>query len=354
MAGSILALAAVATLLGADAARRPLEPREIGEDTLRRALVSGTSDPEVRERLVELRTILGRRPLDSLTRAVYASLLLSMSRDADELATALFHARRAVQLAPVTLPVVRIGVLALAHTGQVREAAALVRGAFAYDAPAAASLLSRIEPLLLETPIDEALPAEPGAWLAWAIQLDLAGRHAEALERLEEGVRRWPDDLPLLDRLALRLAQRGDWQALAALLSPERVLPDERRAAGLWIQRALFRARAGDVDGAAADAERALGLDPRNALIRIRAAEAFLVAGHPDRARHEWTAALFDLGAAETATRGHVLERLARLEDEHGSPAAALRAWRALAELDPAHPEARRRIDDLDGFHRGR
>lgn len=350
----LITLAALATLFGADAARHPLEPREVGEETLRRALVSGSADAEVQRRLVELRTTLGQKPLDSMTRAVYASLLLSLSRDADDVALALFHARRVVALAPVTLPVVRIGVLALAHSGQGADALDLVRSIFSYDAPAAANLLFRIEPLLGTTAIDAALPDEPGAWLAWSIRLDLAERQAEALERLRAGLRRWPDDLLLLERLALRLLQRGDWPALAELVPPSRVIPDERLAAGLLLSRAVGRAQTGDDEGAVADTERALRLDPQNWLTRIRSGEAFLAARQPDRARREWTALLFDLDTADSAARVLVLERLARLEQDSGQAAAALRHWRALLELDPEHAEARRRVDDASGFDRTR
>ena len=55
---------------------------------------------------------------------------------------------------------------------------------------------------------------------------------------------------------------------------------------------------------------------------------------------------------AGAADRRGLLSRLARLEDEYGRPAAALRHWKALLELDPDHVEARRRVDDLTGFQR--
>jgi hypothetical protein len=41
---------------------------------------------------------------------------------------------------------------------------------------------------------------------------------------------------------------------------------------------------------------------------------------------------------------------MARYEDDHGKPAAALRAWKAVLEEDPEHPEAQRRIADLGGL----
>jgi tetratricopeptide (TPR) repeat protein len=74
--------------------------------------------------------------------------------------------------------------------------------------------------------------------------------------------------------------------------------------------------------------------------------------GDVTRARKEWNRALHDLDPGQVSARRPLLLRLARLEDLHGRPGAALRLWQAVLEIDPDHAEARRRIDDLSGFNR--
>ena len=66
--------------MGADLARNPIDAREVAERTIERAIAEGNQAPEVRERLLELRAAVGRRPLDTKTRVAYASVLLGMSR----------------------------------------------------------------------------------------------------------------------------------------------------------------------------------------------------------------------------------------------------------------------------------
>lgn len=352
-AAALLGFMALATLSGADQARRPLEPRAAADEVMKLALVRGSDDPAVRERLSELRSTLGRRPLDSMTRAAYSSLLLSLSRGPDDIAAAVFHARRAVELAPVTLPVVRAALLVFAYSGRAELAAGLVRAVFDYDAETAASWLARIEPLLGRVPVDSALPDDPDAWLAWSVRLDLAGRHDESQSWLARGTRRFPDDLGLLERATVRALHDRDWQRLAELLPFERRLPDERAAAAILVNRAMLHAHRQDPANAIRDVERALGLAGENPNLRIAAGEAYLAAGDPAAARRMWGRLAFDLDTSQVELRRRVLEHLARLEDEQGSPAAALRAWRAVAEVEPEHAQARRRIDDLTGFHRG-
>ncbi len=352
LAAMLLGLGLLATRLGADAAREPSAPREAAEGVLQQALLQGAAHPAVRGRLLELRGALGRRPLDSLTRSVYSSLLLSLSRDADDVAAAVYHARRSVALAPVTLPVARVGVLVLAHTRNTAEAAALVRSAFGYDPAAAAAWLEQIEPLLFDRPIDEAIPEEPAAWLAWAIQLDGAGRHEEALVWVDRANRRWPEDLLVLERAAFRALHAGDFARLAELLPSGMRLPDEPIAAGVLLHRAELRAHEGDRDGARRDIERARQLDGDNPYIRMGIGAARRAAGDYAGARAEWAGMLFDLEEGEIELRRGALQDLARLEDSHGTPAAALRAWRSLLAVSPEHAEARRRVDDLTGFSR--
>jgi len=349
----LLALGALSTWLGADVARQKLAPREVAEETLRLALVEGNDHPEVRASLLEFRSTLGRRPLDSMTRAAYASLLLSLSRDVNDLDSSIFHIRRAVELAPVTIPVVRMGVLVLAHTRNVEPAVALVRSAFEYDAPAAASMLEQIEPLLSDVPIEEALPDRPAAWREWSIRLDRAGRHEEANSVLDRAWGQWPDDLFLLERVSFVAASNGRWERLREYLPPDRTIPDVRQAAALFVHRSRLRAHEGDLDAARSDIEHALRLDGVSPHVGIAAGEAYLAVGDVAGARGQWNAVNFELGPTDTALRRTVLEHIAELEDAHGSPSASLRAWRDLLATDPDHRRARRRIDDLTGFRRG-
>ena len=104
---SVLVAAALATLLGADRARRSMDPRKIAEGALQASLEHGNDAPVVREVLVDLRRSLGRRPLDSGTRVAYAGLLLGLSSSVEQTRAAAFHARRASELAPVRA--VRVG-----------------------------------------------------------------------------------------------------------------------------------------------------------------------------------------------------------------------------------------------------
>ena len=99
--------AGAATWLGADSARRPPDPVELAGKALQDSIDKGSRDPAVLARLRALREELAREPLDSMTRTVYAGLLLSLSRSLEEAAAAAFHASAAAELAPVTVPVQR-------------------------------------------------------------------------------------------------------------------------------------------------------------------------------------------------------------------------------------------------------
>ena len=176
-------------------------------------------------------------------------------------------------------------------------------------------------------------------------------RHEEAEAWLEQTHERWPDYLPARARLAYRAYRRQDWQALAAVLPAAESLPENPTAAPLLIWRAHLKASRQDESGARADVELALQLaDSRT--VRTLAGDLFETLGDVAGARREWNRALHRTPAELTAARRGLLQRLARLEDVHGRPAAALHLWEALLELDPEHHEARRRVDDLTGFRR--
>ncbi len=346
-----LGVAGLGTWFGADEARRKIEVAELAEDAVQLALQRGSEDRQVRETLIDLRRTLGWRPLESRTRVVYASLVLALSTQVEDMRLAGFHAGRAAQLSPVTVSVVRASTLVLAHTGNLADALALVRRMFGYDARRAAALLAQVEALVLVTPLDEALPESAEAWMAWSGQLSRDRRHEEASAWLEQTYERWPDYLPARSRLAYRAYRREDWQSLAALLPADETLPADSAAAQLLIWRAHLKASRQDESGARADVETALQLW-ESRTVRMLAGDLFETLGDVARARREWNRALHRTPTDQTAARRGLLQRLARLEDTHGRPAAALRLWEALLELDPEHIEARRRIDDLAGFRR--
>jgi tetratricopeptide (TPR) repeat protein len=346
LAGYLLVTGAAATLLGADRAREPLVARERASVALERALEQGNDAPEVTAALVELRTTLSRRPLDSKTRIAYAGLLLGLSRQLRDADVAAFHARRAADLAPATLSVVRPAIAILAHTGRVEDAVALVRSIFAFEPDRAAASLAEIEAHL--SALDQALPEEPDAWFAWQELLRSRGRAEESAAWLVRIHERWPEHLRTTERLLADASYRHDWARVAELLPPE-PLPDGPLVARILLHRARLHAERGDAELARSDHARALGLD-RSSTVLDQAGEISLVLGDHDAARRHWNRALFVVGSGQPALRGLLLAKLARLEDAHGRPAAALRLWRDVLEIDPAHAEARRRADELSGF----
>lgn len=353
LVSAVLLLAAgAATAVGVDAARHPLEPRETARRALALSLERGTDDSGVREMLLELRTSLGRRPLDSGTRVVYGALLLDLSRRLSDLRAAAHHATRAADLAPVTVPIVRLAVLTLTRTGDEALALARISDMFAYDPGAAAALLAEVEPFLDPALVPLGLADEPGAWYAWAAQLRGTGRLDEAYDWNERTHRRWPDHLPTLRFVVARAVRDEDWNRVAAWLPPERELPGVPEAAPLLAYRARLKAALHDEVGARADIRQAVAQAPGSNLIRILAGDALEALDDPTEARRQWNRALFDIPAGEVATRRDVLTRLARLEDDQGRPAVARRLWGSVLELEPSHPEATRRLRELSAFVR--
>jgi len=354
LALALLASAALGTLSGADLARQRIVPREIAEATLGVALERGSSDPDVRQNMIDLRRRISRRPLDSKTRIAYASLWLGLSRRLDDLTVAAFHARRASELAPVTLPVVRPAVLVLANTDQLDAALALTREIFEFDAQEAAKLLASVEHLTDETSFRQGMPESPEAALAWFDQLNTLGRRVEAREWLETTYSRWPDHPIALRHTAATAVRKRDLARLAELFPEDRSLPDEPDFAIPMIFRAHLKAAQGDSESARADIAHALTLDTRSSWPSVHAAQAYVALGDYDEARGQFNRALFGFPRTESmvATRRHILSAFARMEEEHGQPAASLRLWNSLLELDPENVEARRHIDDLTGFQR--
>lgn len=352
VAACVLGSAAAATLVGTDGARHPIEPRDTARRALQLSLAQGNDDPEVREMLLELRSSLGRRPLDARARIVYAALLLNMGQRLSDSTAAAHHAARAADLAPVTVPIVRLAVLTLARTGDAALALSKTREMFDYDARSAAGLLAEVEPLVEPSLLEDGLADDPDAWFAWAGRLRTAGRMDQAYDWNVRAASRWPQHLPTLRFVAARFVREGDWEALEQLLPASRDLGGSPAAAPLLIYRSHLATARGNATGAIEDIRRALALDSSSNLIQILAGDAFDALGDYNLARRHWNRALFDVPTDEAATRRNVLARLARLEDRHGRPSTALRLWESVLELEPTHDEARRRVRALSLFDR--
>ena len=116
LAGLLAAAGLLATVLDVNPARRPLPAVRLAGIALEEALARGNTDEAVLSRLIELRRSLGRRPLDSRTRAVYAGLLLDLCRRLDDARAASFHASRAAALAPVSVGIVAASARVLARS----------------------------------------------------------------------------------------------------------------------------------------------------------------------------------------------------------------------------------------------
>lgn len=352
LGAGLLAVALLATGFGADAARDPIDSLDVAQQALAQALEMGNEDPGVREALIELRESLRRRPLDSGTRVIYAGLLLSLCRRLDDTRAPAFHAELAARLSPVTVPIVARAAMVLARSRDSDRAVELTREMFEYDPDSAAALLLRLENVLFPEQVEAAVAPTAEAMLVWSRRLRELGRIEAADAWLLRGHSRWPDHLPTLRAVASAPLRRGDWDELERLLPPDRVFPDEPAAAPLLAYRARLAAERGDAEAAARDVDRALALARSNYHVLVAAGDALEAAGNHDRARTVWNRALFELGEERDPMRRNLLLRLARLEDRYGRPAAALRLWRSVLDIDPTHREARRRVDELSGFHR--
>jgi tetratricopeptide (TPR) repeat protein len=200
-----------------------------------------------------------------------------------------------------------------------------------------------------EEQLEMGIAASPDAWLAWFKELRRTGYVDESHRWLDKAHERWPDHLPTLKETAAKLAGQGDWKALAELLPPERILPDEPDAALILTYRARLKRHLGDVPGGRQDLARALGIAGDSEAVRILSGDAYLALDDIAEARKLWRSVLFTMDPQAEQARAGIILRLARLEDRHGEPAAALRMWRQLLEIDPEHQEAKRRIAALTG-----
>jgi tetratricopeptide (TPR) repeat protein len=348
-AATLGAAVVAAVVSGAYEYRAERPAREIAAEALRSALERGSADEQVRLAATELRRRIERRPLDARTRVAYAGLLHGLSRGLDDTAAAAFHARRAAELAPVTVPVVRAATVVLARSLRWREAAGYTREMFRYDPRAAARLLATLEPFLPPDAFDATLAGAPGAWLAWIDRLRLDGREAEAHRRLEDALRRWPDEGPFVERAAAAALRDGDEARLEELFATPRDIPETPANARVLAYRGHAQALAGEPTAARADLERALALDGGDPRLLIVAGDAYLALGEEERAASLWGRARFTTEPGSRAVRLRAMVRLARLEDRRGRAGNALRLWRAIESADPQNGEARRRVRELTG-----
>jgi hypothetical protein len=336
------------SLLGADRARKPSAAIDSARDTLNRVLDRGPSDPEVLESVANIRRQLGERPLDARSRVLYAALLLEMVSSADDCPVSVFHAGRAAELAPVTVPVHRAASLVLARCGAQDHAVELIRRMFGYEPDSAAALFKEVEPFIEEHLRERALPHDATAWMAWSRELRGAGRTQESEIWADQAYRQWPKNLDALQDAAARAVNNQDWVRLGMVLPPDGELPEKREAAVLYAYRARARAEAGDAVGTRKDTDKAAALAQHSSAVLLHAGDALRVVGEDESARRAWRRALFELSKDDTTrARARLLVRLARLEDELGQPAAALRAWREVLDEEPDHSGARRRVSEL-------
>jgi tetratricopeptide (TPR) repeat protein len=351
LGGAVLLFALLATALGADRSRVAFDPAEAVSQALLDVPPGGTATAELRSAAISLRRRLGSSPSDARTRAIYAGTLLELDARPATARAASFHAGRAADLSPVSVPVVSGSAIVLASAGEVEKALELSTAMFAYDAKAAARLLLTLSPLTERERIEAALPPEPSAWLAWVAELRNARRQEDADRALEAVFERWPRDPAAVRAVAEHAVSLRDWERLREILPAQIPETDDVASAALLAYRARLRAETGDPEGARLDAGSAARRAPTSVSVLVLAGDAMAAAGSPDEARRLLSGALYRIpgGPAERATRVSILARQARLYEREGKLADAVRAWRAVENDDPANVEARSRLDRLPG-----
>jgi hypothetical protein len=345
----VLAAAALATVFGADAARRPFDPAPLAESALSRTLA--THDPQpARAAQDALRERLRRNPLDAASRTIAASLLAETAVTEEDRAAAALQAQAAVRLTPSDQGVAHGAAHVLARCGEDGAALAEIARMFAYAPGEAAATLAEIEPFVSGDRLEVGLPATPAAWLAWSTRLRQDGRVDEADARLAAILSRWPGDFDALRVAATIAFGSGRMDELRRLVPPSLTLPANAGAASLYALRAHSKAAAGDVAGSHADALRAMELSKDDPWVLTLAGDA-VVANEPVLARDCWTRALYRL-LAQPATKDGAIWlrfRIARLNDREGRAGDALREWRTILADRPDDGEAKRRVAELTG-----
>jgi hypothetical protein len=349
LSAAVLAAAALATVGGADAARRPFEPAPLAESALARTLAAGDPAPALQAQDV-LRARLRRTPLDAASRTIAASLSAETATTDRERAAAVEQTLAATRLVASDEWISHGAARVLARCGRSDLALREIARMFAYAPDEAAATLAEIEPFLVDDRVEDGLPELPRAWLAWSARLREDGREDEADTRLAALLSRWPGDLPALRAAASVAAGRDRIDDLTRLVPPTLALPDTPEAASLHAFRARSKAVAGDGAGARADALHAIALSHDDPWVLSLAGDAF-TASDATLARDYWTRALYRL-LAKPATRSEAVwlrYRLARLDDREGRAGDALREWRTILAERPGDGEAGRRVAELTG-----
>jgi tetratricopeptide (TPR) repeat protein len=310
------------------------------------ALQEGFRDPGATEPMRRLRRHVLEHPLDGRARAAYAAGIMALAPGLEVRSAAAFHARTAARAAPVTVPVVRQAALILAGSGAKDEAVRWNRHLFEFAPAEAAGLLRELEGGLTDSDVLLAVGERPEAATAWGRDLLERGRRSDAESWFRAAVERDPASLDARTLLATMRAARSDWAGVRELL--EAPIPDEPRTARLRAVAGRAYAAEGRRTEAAREVARALDLAPEDADVLAEVAEAEISLGRIEVARNLLRTASH-LARADRQRLG-ILVRIARLEDESGRPAEALRAWRRVLEADPENREARRRLEALVGF----
>jgi len=346
---TVLAAAVLATLGGADAARRPFDAAHIAETGLTRTLATGEAAP-AREAQAALADHLRVTPLDAGSRTVAASLLAETATSDAERATAVRQAQAATQLVGTDEWIAAGAARVLARCGRVDAALRETARIFSYAPEAAAATLADVEPWVANGRLEDGIPETPAAWLAWSVRLRQSGREAEADARLDALRSRWPGNLEALRVAAGVAAGRDRIDELERLVPPSIALPDTPDAAVLYAYRARSRAASGDPAASRADAARAVELSRGDPWVMALAGDA-VVTNEPALARSYWTRALYRLLESPATRSGGVWlrARLARLDDREGRAGDALREWRAILAEAPGNAEAKRRVAELTG-----
>ena len=160
LGAAVLAAAGLATLCGADAARRHFDPAHLAESGLARTLA--THDPEpAREARELLEKRLRRNPLDTASRTIAASLLVETATTEAQREAAVAQAEAAVRLTPVDASVAHRAARVLARCGRTDLALQETARLFEYAPQSAASTLADIEPFVAVDRLDDALPPSP-------------------------------------------------------------------------------------------------------------------------------------------------------------------------------------------------
>jgi hypothetical protein len=349
LGAAVLAAAALATVCGADAARRPFDPAPLAESALARTLAANDPEP-AREAQELLRARLRRTPLDAASRTIAASLLAETATAEAQRAEAALQAQAAVRLIPTDEGIARGAARVLARCGRTDLALEVIARMFGFAPNEAAATLADIEPFVPEGRLEDGLPPSPAAWLGWSVRLRLAGREGEADARIAALLARWPGDLTALGVAASVAAGRDRIEELARLVPPSLPLPATSETATLHAFRARSKAAAGDLAGSRADAFRAVALSHDDPWVLALAGDA-LVEHEPALARDYWTRALYRLLALQETRAAAIWLRirLARLDDREGRAGDALRGWRSILAERPDDGEASRRVAELTG-----